>query len=223
MIGLAAVLPALASLNAAVAATLDAVIVYALSIAILVATPYLIKKKKVTLKTLGLQRLLSWSDIGIGLLALLPYFIISAGVTFLVSKLWSGFDPSQQQAIPFSGLHQQFEIMVAFITLVVLAPLAEETLFRGYLLGKMMEKVNKWGAVIITAIVFGSLHLPGAVTDHGITWQWAVAADTLSLGLVLGSLRIMTGSIWAGVLLHMLKNAIAFYFLFIYPTMPGTL
>jgi len=37
--------------------------------------------------------------------------------------------------------------------------------------------------------------------------------------LVLCTLRIVTGSIWAGVLLHMIKNGLAFYVLFVAPMM----
>jgi membrane protease YdiL (CAAX protease family) len=222
-IGLSSFIPAIATLNEAILATLSAVVVYAISIVIIVTIPYIIKKKKVTLHTLGLDRLLSWSDMGVGILAILPYLMLSAGLMFVVGQLWSGFNPSQEQLIPFSNLQQRYEVIVAFITLVVLAPVAEETLFRGYLLGKIMEKVNKWAAVIVTAIVFGLLHLPGAITENGVDLQWAVAIDTLSLGFILGLLRLFTGSIWAGILLHMIKNSVAFYFLFIYPTMPGTL
>jgi membrane protease YdiL (CAAX protease family) len=78
-----------------------------------------------------------------------------------------------------------------------------------------LERINKFVAVGLTAIAFGSLHLLG-FTDNGVVLQWAAAADTFSLGLVLGSLRLITGSIWAGVLLHALKNSVAYYFLFIY-------
>jgi len=37
------------------------------------------------------------------------------------------------------------------------------------------------------------------------------------------ALREVTGSIWAGTLLHMLKNGIAFYFLFVNPTLLNTI
>jgi membrane protease YdiL (CAAX protease family) len=52
----------------------------------------------------------------------------------------------------------------------------------------------------------------GAV--HG---QWNVAIDVFSLSLIMCGLREITGNIWAGALLHMLKNGLAFYILFINP------
>ena len=222
-VGTSMVIPAIDNINPAIFATLMAVLVYGLSIVALMGATFVFKTKKITRETFGLKRLVSWSDIGIGLLAILPYFILSASLVVVVSLVWHGFDAAQPQSIPFSNLQQRFELIVAFITLVILAPFAEEALFRGYLLGKVKEKINKWLAVVLTAIVFGLLHLPGEATDSGLTLQWAVVADTLSLGLILGSLRIFTGSIWAGVILHMLKNGIAFYFLFINPAMTGNL
>jgi membrane protease YdiL (CAAX protease family) len=57
----------------------------------------------------------------------------------------------------------------------------------------------------------------------GASLQWNVAADTFALSLVLCTLRQITGNIWAGVLLHMIKNGIAYYFLFINPDLFRTL
>jgi membrane protease YdiL (CAAX protease family) len=47
--------------------------------------------------------------------------------------------------------------------------------------------------------------------------QWAVALDTMVLSLMLCTLREYTGAIWAGVLVHAIKNGLAFYLLFINP------
>jgi len=63
-------------------------------------------------------------------------------------------------------------------------------------------------AALVTSLVFAAVH-----------GQWNVAIDTFALSLVLCALREVTGTIWAGILLHMFKNAIAFYVLFIYPVM----
>jgi membrane protease YdiL (CAAX protease family) len=62
-----------------------------------------------------------------------------------------------------------------------------------------------------------------AVTSGGhLVLQWATALDTFALGIVAGSLRLLSGSIWAGMLLHAIKNGIAYYFLFINPLPPGS-
>ena len=210
------IIPGFKDIDQAVYSTLFAAVSYTLALAGAIGLPYLIQRHRTSLETLGLTRLLGWSDIGIGLLALVPYYIISGVFLWLAIQLVPSLDTSQAQAIPYQNLSGQFEYLVAFVALVVLAPIAEEALFRGYFLGKLLPVIGRWRAVLVVSVVFALLHLPGAVTDHGLTLQWTVMIDILGLGLVLGVLRLLTGSIWAGVLLHTFKNMIAFYFLFIY-------
>ncbi|HRF28802.1 MAG TPA: type II CAAX endopeptidase family protein [Candidatus Saccharibacteria bacterium] len=221
--GILYAIPALADVNAAVSVTIFAALVYICSFLIVTGVPVLLHRQKVSRSLLGIDRNLAWSDIGLGFLAVLPYFLLSAGLVLVVSAIWSGLDPEQKQSIPFQDLTTQLEYLVAFATLVVLAPIAEELLFRGYLQGSLRKVMNKWSAVVLTAVLFGSLHLMGDFDENGVVLQWAAGIDTFALGLVLASLREFTGSVYAGILLHMLKNAIAFYFLFIYPMMAGTL
>ncbi|HRJ06586.1 MAG TPA: type II CAAX endopeptidase family protein [Candidatus Saccharibacteria bacterium] len=223
LIGLFFVIPGLESFNSAIIATASAVISYSLTLTLLIGVPYLLQHRKTSLKTLGIDRPMSWPDIGFGTLGFLPYAILTAVTIWLFTSVFQVIDPEQSQALPFDNLVMQYEYIVAFVTLVILAPIAEELLFRGYFLGKMSGYVNKWAAIIVTAVIFALMHVPGFTSDGGFQLQWGAAADTLALGLVLGGLRVFTGSIWAGVLLHMLKNAIAYYVLFIAPSVPGTM
>jgi membrane protease YdiL (CAAX protease family) len=91
--------------------------------------------------------------------------------------------------------------------LVVIAPFAEEILFRGYLYGKLRKSIPTWLAMVVTSALFGAIHA-----------QWNVGVDVFVLSMVACSLREVTGGIWAGILLHMLKNGLAFYILFINPS-----
>jgi hypothetical protein len=101
---------------------------------------------------------------------------------------------------------------------VIIAPIAEEVLFRGYLLGKLKKSVPIWLAILITSLLFGAFHL----VNSG-NYSWNLAIDTFALSIVLCSLRVLTGSIWASILLHMVKNGIAFYLFFISPLLLVTL
>lgn len=195
---------------------------YVLALAIAIGVPWALTKKKPGLKTLGIQRVLSWSDIGLSILAVLPYFILSALVIYIGTEVFTVIDPDVGQQLGFDAPSMRIEYLLAFLVLVVFAPLGEELLFRGYFLGKLSERVSKWLAVFVTALVFGLLHLPG-FTESGVVLQWGAAADTFAMGLTAGVLRMLSGSIWAGVLLHAIKNGIAFYFLFINPLPPGSM
>jgi membrane protease YdiL (CAAX protease family) len=112
----------------------------------------------------------------------------------------------QAQETGFQRLTQYYEYALAFVTLIIVAPLAEEILFRGFLYGKLRKRMPLWVAMLITSALFGLIH-----------GQWNVGLDVFALSIVLCSLREITGSIWAGILLHMIKNSIAFFIIFIAP------
>ena len=208
----------LASLNSAVFNSVVAAAIYVLTLVIVIGVPFWLGRRRTTREELGVARLPSWLDIVFAPAALIVYMFISASVLYLFSVVAPHIDLTQAQDIPFSGLCYQYEYVLAFLTLVILAPVAEELLFRGYLFGKMRKHAPFWLAMIITSILFGGLHLIA-----GASLQWNVAADTFALSLVLCTLRQITGNIWAGVLLHMIKNGIAYYFLFINPDLFRTL
>lgn len=203
----------LASLmNMAVLQTITACLVYVVTFGIVVGVPYLVKRQVTDLKLLGLERLPTWADIGLAPLGFIVYALVSAALTYIMVQLVPSLPLDQVQDVGFKALSRQYEYTLAFITLVVLAPLAEEVLFRGYLYGKLQKYVPIIPALLVTSLLFGAAHLPGS--DHV---QWSVALDTFALGIIMCLLRTITGSIWAGVLLHMTKNAIAFYLVFVNP------
>lgn len=62
-----------------------------------------------------------------------------------------------------------------------------------------------FGSSLVVSMVFGILH-----------GQWNVGVNVFALSLVMCLLREYTGSVWAGIVLHMTKNALAFYMLFVH-------
>ena len=186
--------------------TIVAVVVYSLSIAVVIGGPYLIKRYTTSRETLGLQRLPLWSDIGLAPLAFIAYLILTTIVTSVVIASITGFPADQVQDVGFTAFGSRLDTLLAFVTLVVLAPIAEEVLFRGYLYGKLKGYVPTIVAATASSLLFAAVH-----------FQWNVGVDVFVLSLVLCGLRSLTGSIWAGVLVHMIKNGLAYYILFINP------
>jgi membrane protease YdiL (CAAX protease family) len=78
------------------------------------------------------------------------------------------------------------------------------------LYGKLKNRVPAVVAAIVTSLLFGLAH-----------FQWNVAIDVFILSLILCALRSLTGSIWAGVLVHVIKNSLAYYLLFVAPLIGG--
>lgn len=182
---------------------------YVLTLMIALGVPYLIKRKKTTLKDLGLTRLMSWTDIGLAPVAFIAYILTITVFMGIITTLFPSFPIDEVQDVGFSVFGSRLDNIMAFTALVVIAPLAEEVLFRGYLYGKLKAYVPAlWGAVV-TSLLFGLVH-----------FQWNVAVDVFVLSMFLCWLRSITGSIWAGILAHSLKNAVA-YFILISPYIVG--
>jgi membrane protease YdiL (CAAX protease family) len=90
--------------------------------------------------------------------------------------------------------------IVQILLIVIAAPIAEETCFRGMLFGGLREKLPRLVAALITGIIFGGL--------HALTGVSAVP-PLIVFGILLALLYEKTGSIVPGILLHMLNNSIA--------------
>lgn len=85
------------------------------------------------------------------------------------------------------------------INVVLLAPIAEELLFRGYLLPRLAVRLGPPAALGATAVLFAALH-----THYG-----ALAMVLVVHGVVLGWARLRSGGLAAPIVLHMLVNAVA--------------
>ena len=170
-----------------------------------------IKTQFVSMRTLGIDKWVTWTDIGLSIGGIVVYFILAA-ILLSIFSIFPWFNAEQAQDIGFNTNLYGFERMLAFLTLVVVAPIAEELIFRGYLYGKMREKFSQvtseiWSVIIsalLVSIVFGIVHM-----------QWNVGVNVFAMSLVACALREYTGTIYAGILLHMIKNGLAFYFLFV--------
>jgi membrane protease YdiL (CAAX protease family) len=189
--------------------------VYIITILLVVLVPVKLRKLrayKVKWQELGLNRFPLWGDIFIVPAGIVVYFLLSALLISLASWLFPSFNINQPQTTGFNNLNANVEYILAFVSLIVIVPVAEELLFRGYLFGKLRSSIPVWLAIVTASVVFGALH--GA---------WNVAIDTFALSVVLCVLRQITGSLWSSILLHAAKNSIAFYFLFINPVLLHTL
>ena len=59
------------------------------------------------------------------------------------------------------------------------------------------------GAAVISSLVWGVFHFTGPSS-------WGVVVQLAIFGIVLGWLYEKTGSIWPGIVIHALNNALAF-------------
>lgn len=86
-----------------------------------------------------------------------------------------------------------------FLSLVVFAPVFEELLCRGVVLGALRAKYGVVRAWLLSSLFFGVLHV-----------QPLLAVNACIIGLILGFVYMATGSIWAPMLLHAVNNGAAY-------------
>lgn len=206
--------------NTSVLETIAAAIIYLVCFGVIVSAPWMLRRLRTTRQDVGLTRLPSWTDLGLAPVAFIVYLILSGVVMYVVAQLVTGFNASEAQEVGFQDLNHTYEYVLAFITLVIIAPVAEEAIFRGYLYGKLRKTVPVWVAVGITSLLFGLLHMKW---DGGFLSGANVGLDVFVLSIVMCSLREVTGGIWAGIALHMMKNGLAFYLLFINTALLSTM
>lgn len=97
-------------------------------------------------------------------------------------------------------------IFFTVFSIAILAPIAEEFMFRGLLLKRLAHKTSIWGGIIISSLLFGILH--------------ADIIGAFSFGVIASLLYLQTGNLLLPILMHMLNNSLAVALMFIAPTWP---
>lgn len=91
-------------------------------------------------------------------------------------------------------------------TLVVLAPIYEELIFRGIILGAFLVSVGKKNAIIFSSILFGLWHFK----NTAFMSPEMILAQVLYAGIILGPIfayvTIRVQTVWLAVILHYVNN-----------------
>lgn len=166
---------------------------------------------KSSLRTIG-WRGLRWRDVVFALAGFALYFVGYAVVLTIATHIFPAINVDQKQELGFQDTSGNINLFLTFLSLVVLPPIVEETVFRGFVFSGLKNKLPFIYAAIATSLLFASAHLQ---YGSGKPLLWIAAIDTFTLSLVLCYLRQKTGGLWAGIFLHALKNGIAFVSLFL--------
>ena len=134
-------------------------------------------------------------------------------VVSILKGLISALDLEQQQDLGITAPHGGMEMLFVFFTLVVLPPIVEEIIFRGFMFSGLRKKLPFAISAIITSALFAIGHLQ---FGNEAPLLWVAAIDTFILSAVMCYVRERTGSIIPTILMHALKNLIAFSALYIF-------
>ncbi len=119
-------------------------------------------------------------------------------LVYVVSAAHDALVHPRQQDIIGQFPHSAAGIALFALVAVIMAPLFEETFFRGFLFRGFATSWGwVWGA-LASATVFGLAHL-----------QLSVFVPLFALGFALAWVYKRTGSLWTSITLHALFNAIS--------------
>ena len=139
---------------------------------------------------------------GVGLL-------LAAGLilSFVFEAL--GIDPGTQQVVEAAeGAERLPEKLIITVVIAVLAPVAEEILFRGMLFDALLARTSIKRTVWISGVVFGLVHLIDPAT-------LPLVPALIGLGVILGYARQRTDSLSRPILMHIGFNSVTAIGLFI--------
>jgi membrane protease YdiL (CAAX protease family) len=160
----------------------------------------------------------NWKNIGLSkpqpkhLLYVPVAFIAYLAIDNLIKHLFGNYiNFNQEIDTGYNAAIQGADLVYAFLVIVVVAPLMEEFLFRGYIYSRFKEYLSILPSVLLVSLLFGYDHLH---SGKGGSIALAASTETFIASIVLVALREKTGNIWAGVVLHLTNNLISFIIFF---------
>lgn len=159
----------------------------------------------VSARALGFRKFKVFRTVGLLALGTIVFVYGNNLVFTALDQLAPGIDLAQEQENVFVDQlagGSVLAIALSFISLVIIAPIAEEIIFRGVLFAGFAKSWGVWPAAIASSLLFGLVHM-----------QLNVIIVTALLGLLLCWLYYKTRSLWPAILMHSLKNLLAFLLL----------
>lgn len=145
--------------------------------------------------SLGLRAFPVVKALALALLSLALMLVINAGWEFARQRLgWAG----QPNYLPLFGGGPAGLAMALLIGGVV-APVAEEVFFRGYLYAGLRSRFGLGWGLALSSLLFAVVHvIPGVIPPIFL------------LGMILALVYEYTGSLWPAIALHSAINTLAF-------------
>lgn len=108
-------------------------------------------------------------------------------------------------------LEDVMKVSWGYVAIGLMAPIAEEIVFRGAIQHTLQAALGKryhWIAIVISALIFGFIHLNLVQGVHAFV-----------IGLLLGWMYYRTGSILPGLVFHWVNNSVAYLMFNLLPEM----
>ncbi len=135
-----------------------------------------------------------WRTIGAWCLVLLLFVVIADSTTWLARG-------RLMPAVMEEVYRTAYFVPLLWFAFVVVAPVAEETFFRGFFFkGVEHSRLGPVGAIVLTSVVWAFMHTQYDLYDTAVI---------LLGGLLLGYARWRSGSLYVPLAMHVLQNLLA--------------
>ena len=99
-------------------------------------------------------------------------------------------------------------IILSLISVIIIAPIAEEFLFRGFLYSQLKRtKLGPWGAITLSSLLWTVIHFQ---------YEILILLVLFVFGIFLGYLRMAYNSLSLPIILHAINNAFAFFLIYFF-------
>ena len=179
--------------------------------AVMNATELIITMAVFSILTMAVFLLAKWSLVSRHWVRTRPWFVlfwcVVAALGAIVPSVWL---QEHMPELP-NVVEGEFDMIMkdrwGYFVVGLLAPLAEEMVFRGAILRSLLRwKQNPWVGIAISALLFAVVHMNPAQMPHAFL-----------IGLLLGWMYWRTDSIVPGVVYHWVNNTVAYILYNIYP------
>jgi len=98
-------------------------------------------------------------------------------------------------------------LILGVLTTIVIAPILEEFIFRGFLFSQLKNTLGNWGAISLSSLAWTSLHFQ---------YELKILFILFLFGLILGFLRWKYNSLFLVMVLHAVNNLVALITAYLY-------
>jgi sodium transport system permease protein len=170
------------------------------NLAAFIAVPALLMAVMLTLrprKTLLLY-LPRWTAIPAAVLLALAIHPVAMVLMQAVMWVYPPSPETLKALAPMSQMINQAPLWSVILVIAAAPAVCEELAFRGFILSGLRHMGHKWGAILLSSILFG--------IAHGLLQQ---SLSAVALGMVLGFLAIQTGSLLPCMAFHFVYNTLS--------------
>lgn len=168
---------------------------------------FALRKYGETLASLGFLPFNIWVSLGLGVILLVLLKVSAMAYAFLVALFGLEPPPELITGIPRLFGSGYLGLVLAILVTALVAPVAEEAFFRGFVYPAFRKRMGVGGGVVVSSLIFALFHMS----------LWLLVPVTI-MGMVLAYLYEKKGSLGPAIVLHSLNNLVSVIIIYVFFT-----